>query len=105
MLLSLYLTRTTDGLSYERTVDRKLYEHSKYLSHNKSEAEEAWSSILPGHGVVLLDADYVSQKHLPPSVATSNNSNSYLYAIEAYHAMHCLVSYHSLSKGAKLQYN
>ncbi|KAF2439605.1 hypothetical protein P171DRAFT_490293 [Karstenula rhodostoma CBS 690.94] len=77
------------GLSHERTVSRTIYAHSKYMSNDEEVASKAWDDILPGHGVIALDADYVAEKNLPPSVPLPDESGKFMYVIEAYHAMHC----------------
>jgi hypothetical protein len=80
-------------LSHERTVPRTIYAHSKYMSNDEVVASKAWDEILAGHGVIALDADYISEKNLPPSVAFPDESGNFMYVIEAYHAMHCTVSH------------
>lgn len=96
MILTTVLIRihshSVAGLSYERTVSRTIYAHSKYMSEDEAVASKAWDEILAGHGVIALNADYVAQKNLPPSVSFPDDSESFMYVIEAYHAMHCLVS-------------
>ncbi|KAF1972739.1 hypothetical protein BU23DRAFT_554921 [Bimuria novae-zelandiae CBS 107.79] len=77
------------GLSHERTVSRTIYAHSKYMSDDEEVASKAWDEILAGHGVIALDADNVAEKNLPPSVPLPDDSGSFMYVIEAYHAMHC----------------
>ncbi|OAG11632.1 uncharacterized protein CC84DRAFT_1080192, partial [Paraphaeosphaeria sporulosa] len=79
------------GLSHERTVSRSIYAHSKYMSNDEEVASKAWDDILAGHGVIALDADYIAEKNLPPSVALPDDSGNFMYVIEAYHAMHCTV--------------
>jgi hypothetical protein len=72
-------------------VQRTIYQHSKFVSHNETEASLAWSSILAGHGVVALDPAYVEQKQLAESMIHPNGSGKRIYVLEAYHAIHCLV--------------
>jgi hypothetical protein len=63
------------------------------MSNDEAVASKAWEEILAGHGVIALDADYISEKKLPPSVALPDESGKFMYVIEAYHAMHCTVSH------------
>lgn len=76
----------------ERNVERKAYTPSVYTSQNETEAALAWSSILPGHGVVAIKPEYAKERALPPTMALPGDDNTLVYAIEAYHAMHCTVS-------------
>jgi len=64
------------------------------MSNDEEVASKAWDDILAGHGVIALDADYIAEKNLPPSVALPDDSGNFMYVIEAYHAMHCTVSPH-----------
>jgi hypothetical protein len=75
----------------ERTEPRTLYEHSKFTSEDEAEASEAWGSILAGHGVVAIEPEYASSKGLPATIELPNSGGKLTYAIEAYHAIHCLV--------------
>jgi len=74
--------------------------HSIYVSSNETEAQEAWDSILAGHGIVAIDPEYAKEKGLPKTLTFGNElavGGKYGYAIEAYHAMHCLVSHKYLT--------
>jgi hypothetical protein len=82
----------TDGMPLQRTEPRIVYQHSKYISSNESEASEAWNSILPGHGVVAIEPAYAAAKGLPDTIALPRSGGKLTYIIEAYHAMHCVVS-------------
>ncbi|CAI6304002.1 unnamed protein product [Periconia digitata] len=94
---------TPYGLSYARTVERTMYLDSKYTSKSEEVASEAWKSILAGHGVVALEADYIAEKSLPPSTAIPGSDGKFMYLIEAYHTIHCLQSirahYKALEQG------
>jgi hypothetical protein len=85
-------TSLKDGLSLRRTETRTIYEPSKYTSANDTEADEAWSAILAGHGVVAISPSYASQHALPSSVSLPDGTGNKMYIVEAYHAMHCTVS-------------
>ena len=96
-----------DGLRLDRNVNRSVYEHSKYLSHNETEASLAWDSILAGHGVVAIKPQYAAQKNLPSTATLPGSSGDLVYVIEAYHAIHCVVSLysmHSCSMGMTYDY-
>lgn len=80
-----------DGMELQRTEPRTLYQHSKYISSDEQEADEAWESILAGHGVIAIEPEYASAKNLPESVLLPNSGGKHAYVIEAYHAIHCVV--------------
>lgn len=75
----------------ERKMDRRVYQHSKYLSENETEASLAWDSILAGHGVIAVDPKYALQKSLPKTKELPESGGKLVYVIEAYHAIHCVV--------------
>lgn len=78
-------------MELQRTEPRTLYQHSKYISSDEQEADEAWESILAGHGVVAIEPEYASAKSLPETVVLPNTGGKFAYVIEAYHAIHCVV--------------
>jgi hypothetical protein len=78
-------------MNLQRTEPRTIYQHSKYVSSNESEASEAWKSILPGHGVVAISPNYAASKNLPDTFVLPNTNGRLAYVIEAYHAIHCIV--------------
>lgn len=80
------------GLSRERTIDRRLYSPSVYTSPNETEAAIAWRKIRVGHGLVALDEQYIAEHNLPKSFKWPEDRSKHIYTIEAYHAMHCVVS-------------
>jgi hypothetical protein len=86
------------GLSYERNKVRQIGSKSAYNSENMTEADEAWRNMLTGHGVISLPEDYAENHKL---VETSRHpiepdgEPRRTYVVEAYHAMHCLVSQYS----------
>ena len=71
------------------------------MSENEEVASKAWDEILAGHGVLALDADFVAEKNLPPSVALPDESGKFMYVIEAYHAIHCTVSSERINTPAR----
>ena len=65
---------------------------TKYTSQNESIMRAAWEAIAPGHGIVSVTRDWAKAKHLPPSMDHPEETDRVVYGIEAYHAIHCLVS-------------
>lgn len=81
-------------MNLQRTESRIVYQHSKYVSGNESESSAAWDSILPGHGVIAIDAAYASSKQLPETTVLPGSDGKLVYVVEAYHVMHCVVRLH-----------
>lgn len=71
-----------------------MYEPSVFTSSNETLASAAWDGILAGHGVVAIDEDYARQQKLPPTsfLPAGRAKGKLMYTLEAYHAMHCIVS-------------
>lgn len=78
-------------------MDRRVYQHSKFLSKNETEASAAWDSILAGHGVIAVDPQYAMEKKLPKTKELPESGGRLVYVIEAYHAIHCVVGFKLLS--------
>ena len=74
---------------------RTLYQDSKFTSKNETEASLAWGGILAGHGIVSITPEYATQRNLPPTSPLPDGNGNLAYVIEAYHAIHCVVSSHS----------
>lgn len=83
-----------DGLSRARTVERTTYLPTVYWSPNETEADLAWEFISAGFGIVAVDADYADHRSLPESEVWREDASKRVYVLEAYHAIHCLVSQH-----------
>lgn len=77
-------------------MSRPAYASSIYVSPNHTEANQAWDSILAGHGVVALQPSLVRELRLPEYGVvfddTYKASGKHVFLIEAYHVMHCLAS-------------
>lgn len=67
--------------------------HSAFDSSNETIAAAAWDGIEAGHGDVVVDPEWAARQGLPPSAEHPYMPGKSVYVIEAYHAMHCLVSY------------
>ena len=83
----------SDGAGTPYYVERRGYLPTKYMSENETEAAAAWASIQPGHGIVAIDAQWAAAHSLPPTHTWIEDSNKLIYGIEAYHAIHCIVSF------------
>ena len=65
---------------------------SKYTSHNTTEANMAWDAIQPGHGIIAVDSEWAAMRNLPSTGPSALDPSKKIYIIEAYHAIHCVVS-------------
>ena len=72
-------------------MQRTLYGPTKYVSRNETEASEAWDAILAGHGIVAVTSEFKDQQDLHETLIHPNGTGYYIYGLEAYHAMHCVV--------------
>jgi len=79
-----------DLLTLERNVQRQIYTSTQYISENETEATLAWDSILAGHGIIALDAEYAASRNLPKTHYLPGDPSQAVYIIEAYHAIHCI---------------
>ncbi|KAI9715635.1 MAG: hypothetical protein M1828_000778 [Chrysothrix sp. TS-e1954] len=96
--LVLYM-RVTDGVEFisphtglsRRPTDRlQGYHHPVYMSHNETEADDAWSRVELGHGVVAVEKQWAIDRGLPPSREWKPNRDMMVYAVAAYHSIHCV---------------
>lgn len=62
------------------------------MSHNATEAAQAWDSVDAGHGLVAVDRQWAAAQHLPSTLEHPRHTDKVVYIIEAYHHIHCLVS-------------
>jgi hypothetical protein len=90
--IDLFLMTSLDGLSREYSVGRTTYLPSVYWSENETEANQAWDYISAGFGIVAVKEKYAADRGLPESEIWREDSSKRVYVLEAYHAIHCLVS-------------
>ena len=62
------------------------------MSHNATEAAQAWDNIEAGHGLVAVDREWASARDLPSTFEHPRHVDKFVYTIEAYHQIHCVVS-------------
>lgn len=86
------MTIPPDGLSLDRTVERRGSIPTRFMSDNETEAEAAWTSIEAGHGLVAVNPLWAAARSLPATIVHPRDPTKVVYIIEAYHTMHCLVS-------------
>ncbi|KAH8702819.1 hypothetical protein GQ44DRAFT_778420 [Phaeosphaeriaceae sp. PMI808] len=59
---------------------------------NRKAIDDAWNSIIPDHGIVVLDRAWAEERGLMRSMYFPSNPQKVMYVLEAYHQLHCLVS-------------
>ena len=67
---------------------------SNYSFEDETEAasvDALWSEIIPEHGIVALNHEWARSQHLPPAISLPSDHSKGIYAIDAYHQLHCLV--------------
>jgi hypothetical protein len=52
---------------------------------------KAWDAINSGHGIISVTPEFVHANNLPETIAHPLHPEKYVYAIEAYHMIHCTV--------------
>lgn len=62
-----------------------------YISANLTEANLAWETIETSDAVVALDSRWVAEHDLAPSMLSPTDPDKYVYVLEAYHVLHCVV--------------
>ena len=69
---------------------------SDYSDPHDSEAvDQRWLEILPAHGIVAVNQQWVADKQLPKSLEHPQDPSKSVYIIDAYHQLHCLVCTHT----------
>ena len=63
-----------------------------YTSPNITEANLAWESIQTSYAVVALKSRWVQEHDLAASMLSPTDPTKYVYILEAYHVLHCVVS-------------
>jgi hypothetical protein len=74
------------------TTEKAYWQHTEYLSSNKSTSNALWDAIDTSPNTIALDADYIKKHKLDPSIPFPWDQSKGLYLIKAFHHMHCLVS-------------
>lgn len=50
----------------------------------------AWANINSGHGIIQLDPEFATKQGLPKTMYHPHDSTKVVYALEAYHMIHCI---------------
>jgi len=67
--------------------------YSEYASSNATERDYLWGPVGEASGTVAVAKTWATEKGLPPGRKVPWNDSQALYAINAYHSLHCIVSY------------
>lgn len=76
-----------------RTVPSSFYQDDIYTSHNRTIANAAWEEVRIDLGLVALSDAFVEEHALMPSQRFPWDASKGIYLINAYHNLHCLVSF------------
>lgn len=76
---------------YEPKVEyRRVWNHDS--AQNWTENNEFWDGLLPAHGLIAVDRKWAAEQKWQESVMLPSDHSKGVYALEAYHQLHCLVS-------------
>lgn len=66
--------------------------YSEYASENATYRDSLWEPVGEASGTVAVAKTWAAEKGLPPGREVPWNGSQSLYAINAYHSLHCIVS-------------
>ena len=58
-----------------------------------SNSTALWDAILPSHGLVAVNREWSRERNWPDSMHLPSDDSKNIYLLEAYHQLHCVVSY------------
>lgn len=64
-----------------------------YGSHNHTRDDTLWDAINPSHGFIAIDRKETATKHWRSTMYLPSDESKGVYLLEAYHQLHCLVSW------------
>lgn len=67
------------------------------MSENETEASAAWSNIEAGHGLITVDLAQAAMLDIPETVTHPKDPTKKVYVIQAYHEIHCIVSFSKIT--------
>lgn len=67
-----------------------------YRSRNNTVADAAWDSIETGVGLVAVEKDWATAQGLPIGWLWPLDRSKAVFAVAAYHPLHCVVSLSTL---------
>lgn len=76
-----------------RTVPSYFYQDPTYTSHNRTIANAAWDEVKIDLGIVALSDAFVEEHGLMPAQRFPWDASKGIYLINAFHNVHCLVSF------------
>lgn len=75
------------------TVPSYFYQDAIYTSHNRTIANAVWDEVKIDLGLVALSDAFVEEHNLMPAQRFPWDASKGIYLINAYHNLHCLVSF------------
>jgi hypothetical protein len=67
--------------------------YSEYSTDNATYRDILWDPVGEASGTVAVPKTWAAEKGLPPGRKVPWDDSKTLYAINAYHSLHCIVSY------------
>lgn len=81
-----------DSIALDTTWNR-FWWNTEYSPKNHNESDALWDAILPSHGFVAMDENWASERQWPRSMKLPSDGSQRVFLLEAYHQLHCLVSW------------
>lgn len=78
-----------------RTVSTQFQQDLIYTSHNRTVANAAWDDVTLDLGIVALSDSFAEEHDLMPAQRFPWDASKGIYLINAWHQLHCLVSFPS----------
>lgn len=76
-----------------RTIPSHFQQDASYTSHNRTIANAVWDEVKIDLGLVALSESFVEEHDLMPAQRFPWDAGKGIYLINAWHNLHCLVSF------------
>lgn len=88
MLIKTKLAKLTNN-----EIETEYIMYSEYANLNATERDQLWEPVGEDSGTVAVPKTWAIQMGLPQGREVPWNSSQALYAINAYHSLHCIVCF------------
>ena len=86
------MTAKQDSIPIGTTWNR-FWWNTEYSPKNHNNSDALWDAILPSHGFIAMNEAWAFERNWPESMRLPSDGSKRVYLLEAYHQLHCLVSY------------
>jgi hypothetical protein len=69
---------------------------TEYSDKNFTETDALWDDINPAHGFISVDRSWAKSQYWPETMPMPKDSSKSVYLLEAYHLLHCVVSFQAV---------